>query len=525
MFQIPLSFSDEEIVPKYMDLLNIGSPEKIVFRVSFYDEIKEMEFENISSDFKDIKIIKATEVYCLFSQPGASSYSIIKWCKECLTIYHKLSEGSQSMHQDTLKLLKHFKQQYVDKLYQSFEMQPPNLTFNEHKFTPCEDDKDDLIHVLTILKHKIYGSCYTLETSKLSKERESIHFEIKSNKIIPIKKSRKRKGESDENDKPKKSLKRNFRTFRNPDMESCWLNSCMQLTLAALDHTEDVAANGSDLWELLIAHKTKDSEQILNPLNVRNILIEKERERISMNNILPENRLFHFAGTNTKSLRQLKLMSESSRIGQQDCKDFFICLQENNNNWMDVYNLLRFSTVESTRCTECDTVQGDFIPISRSFLQLDSPQEDMKISDYLAAQLNQTSTVTDWRHQDGCGRKVMGIHSFRIHNIDEVQFITIIVNRISYNLQGALTINNREIEVEPYVKIRGHDDKMVKFRPICVIYHIGHVIGNDTRGHYMADVLDVTSNRWFRTSDDEMPRPITNVADNGYIFLLKRVDE
>mgnify|MGYP006226804095 CR=1 FL=1 len=41
----------------------------------------------------------------------------------------------------------------------------------------------------------------------------------------------------------------------------------------------------------------------------------------------------------------------------------------------------------------------------------------------------------------------------------------------------------------------------------------------------MADVLDVTSNRWFRTSDDEMPRPITKVADNGYIFLLKRVDE
>ena len=41
----------------------------------------------------------------------------------------------------------------------------------------------------------------------------------------------------------------------------------------------------------------------------------------------------------------------------------------------------------------------------------------------------------------------------------------------------------------------------------------------------MADVLDVKSNRWFRTSDDEMPRPITRVTDNGYIFLLMRVDE
>ena len=40
----------------------------------------------------------------------------------------------------------------------------------------------------------------------------------------------------------------------------------------------------------------------------------------------------------------------------------------------------------------------------------------------------------------------------------------------------------------------------------------------------MADVLDVKSNRWLRTSDDEMPRAITRVTDNGYIFLLKRSD-
>ena len=92
-------------------------------------------------------------------------------------------------------------------------------------------------------------------------------------------------------------------------------------------------------------------------------------------------------------------------------------------------------------------------------------------------------------------------------------------------MQGVLTINSRKIEVESDVTIRGHDDKMVKFKPICVIHHIGHVTGNDTRGHYMADVLDATSNRWLRTSDDEMPRPIARVTDNGYIFLLKRDDE
>ena len=429
------------------------------------------------------------------------------------------------MHQDSLKLLKYLKQEYVEKLYRSFDKEPPKLAFNEHKFTPCEDAKDDIIHILTIMKHKIYGSTLTLKTSKLSKERDGIHFEIRSNKIVPIKTSRKRKGQPDEIEQPKKSSRRSFRTFRNAGMENCWLNSCMQLTITALDHTDEVPSNGSILWELLISYKLEDTEQILNPLNVRNILIEKERERISAYNILPENRLFHFAGTNTKSSRQLKLMSESSRIGQQDCKDFFICLQENKNNWMDVFNLFRFSTIESTRCTYCDSVQGDFIPISRSFLQVNPPSENMKMSDYIAAHLNETTNVTDWRHQDGCGKKGNGIHTFRIQNIDEVQFITVIVNRLSYDLQGVLTINNRKIEVEPEVTIRGHDDKLVKFKPISVIHHIGHVIGNDTRGHYMADVLDVKSNRWLRTSDDEMPRLITRVTDNGYIFLLKRIDE
>ena len=449
---------------------------------------------------------------------------IIHWTKQGLLLIQKPSQKSLEIHQDSLKLLIHLKAKYINALFDSFSIEQPSLKCNVEELDQEDNCSDYQYHILTVLKHKLLNKALDCQV-RLSKEKDNILAEVKSNRIFPISKPKRRRTSEEHESSDNKRSKRAFRSFGNPMMESCWLNSCMQLTLAAFDHTEDLAANGSVLWELLIAHKIKDSEQILNPLNVRNILIEKERERISMNNILPENRLFHFAGTNTKSIRQLKLISESSRIGQQDCKDFFICLQENNNNWMDVYNLLRFSTVESTRCTECDTVQGDFIPISRSFLQLDSPQEDMKISDYLAAQLNQTTTVTDWRHQDGCGRKVMGIHSFRIQNIDEVQFITIIVNRISYNLQGALTINNREIEVEPYVKIRGHDDKMVKFKPICVIYHIGHVIGNDTRGHYMADVLDVTSNRWFRTSDDEMPRPITKVADNGYIFLLMRVDE
>ena len=57
-------------------------------------------------------------------------------------------------------------------------------------------------------------------------------------------------------------------------MESCWLNSCMQLTLAALDHTNEVSSNSSVLWELLMSYKVEDTEQILNPLVVRDALLD-----------------------------------------------------------------------------------------------------------------------------------------------------------------------------------------------------------------------------------------------------------
>ena len=65
---------------------------------------------------------------------------------------------------------------------------------------------------------------------------------------------------------------------------------------------------------------------------------------------------------------------------------------------------------------------------------------------------------------------------------------------------------------------------MAIFSPIAIIHHTGQVTGNTTSGHYQADVLDFTSNKWIRTSDDNLPVVIseTNLTDQGYIFLYKK---
>ena len=72
----------------------------------------------------------------------------------------------------------------------------------------------------------------------------------------------------------------------------------------------------------------KDFDEIMNPLEVRDLLLEKERERILSKDVQPIYRLFHYANSTTVDDNRLKLMSESSRIGQQDCKDFFECIEQ-----------------------------------------------------------------------------------------------------------------------------------------------------------------------------------------------------
>ena len=46
------------------------------------------------------------------------------------------------------------------------------------------------------------------------------------------------------------------------------------------------------------------------------------------------------------------------------------------------------------------------------------------------------------------------------------------VNRLSNDMQGVLTINRMKTEVEPEVTIRVHDDELVKFKPISVIHQL-----------------------------------------------------
>ena len=98
----------------------------------------------------------------------------------------------------------------------------------------------------------------------------------------------------------------------------------------------------------------------------------------------------------------------------------------------------------------------------------------------------------------------------------------IILNRL-YEINGNLQINRRKVSLGSNILLQDVQGNSRAFKPIGVIHHSGEVIGNTTRGHYQADVLDKTTGEWIRTSDDEPPQQILRefVTSQGYIFLYK----
>ena len=74
------------------------------------------------------------------------------------------------------------------------------------------------------------------------------------------------------------------------------------------------------------------------------------------------------------------------------------------------------------------------------------------------------------------------------------------------------------------IQLLDTDGRSAIFFPIAIIHHAGYVEGDDTGGHYQADVKNKSSNSWYRTSDNEPPEELheKNLTQEGYIFLYKK---
>ena len=130
-----------------------------------------------------------------------------------------------------------------------------------------------------------------------------------------------------------------------------------------------------------------------------------------------------------------------------------------------------------------------------------------------------------WRDEDGCGRISNGNYSRRIARIEDKEYLIFVIERL-IRLDNRQHIIGTEVNVAPdeEVNLIDADGNTAQFYPIGIIHHRGGIIGDRTHGHFLADVKNKHTNKWFRTSDNDPPQDISKsgLTKHGYIFLYKK---
>ena len=265
----------------------------------------------------------------------------------------------------------------------------------------------------------------------------------------------------------------------------------------------------------------------LDPVPIRDIIVNKEKQRILKGNIAPANRLFDLGLEEVFEESNLVMDPRGiQRLGQQDCRDFFICIIENREHWEDVFNLFKIGSVNYTSCSLCNHVsEQDQSMLPNAFFLFEVPEENVTVSAFIEGKLNFAENVFGWKDEDGCKKKTVGKYHTKIKDMRSIDCIIIILNRL-IKVDDNLEIVRRKVPLGINISLTDVNGLQGVFMPIAIIHHSGNVTGNTTEGHYQADVLDSHSRQWIRTSDDDLPVKIDmrSVTDQGYIYLYKKIN-
>ena len=91
-----------------------------------------------------------------------------------------------------------------------------------------------------------------------------------------------------------------------------------------------------------------------------------------------------------------------------------------------------------------------------------------------------------------------------------------------------LSGNIHNIHIDPHYNkyiFRDAEGSQVWYEAIAVIEYMGRLSQTgESDGHYICDIKESISNKWFRTNDNYTPIPIRtpDVSQNGYVILFRR---
>ena len=289
------------VINRYINLLQKENSSSIIFETAFQKQLTE-GFEKMDPIFLDGAILEDKKVIIPMFDEETDICFLVIFYKKVMSLYDpvefKNPQATMDHQQVNEKVLKLLKEKYIEPLYAIHGKRCPSIKlriFQPPDIAAIENESDCGIFVTMFVKHFLKGKKFTFINENSSKYRDSIRCELLSLKISYDdqklqNKKRKTLPETSQIAKQSRPTFVNqelFRTFMNLDGETCWINCCLQLVLAALDHKEYCAESGSLLWDDLISLKNKGKARALDALQVRNLILRKEVQRIREENILP----------------------------------------------------------------------------------------------------------------------------------------------------------------------------------------------------------------------------------------------
>ena len=425
---------NDEVINKYLQMLNKHNSNIFIYDTTFHTAFVEGGFERVQNYYRRKNVLSFNSIFIPVHL--GSHWFLITYNGEELISFdpYNYPDSVGRKKQDLLEINKKFhtdiltklKCNYLQPLFQKYNKQwidisikvklPPEI--------PAQDNGHDCgVFLLMFAKCIILHLDFDFATDDMINIRDKIKEEINADQInrnIPHGRLRKRKGKR--NETPTKKMRHKIemqcpqRTIINPDAETCWLNSCLQVVLAAMDFKETLCPIGSVFWQNLICLQEKGASVALDPTDIKQTIILTERARILRKNVLPTHTLFDIG--NLPLLYNEGLRTQ--RIGQQDCRDFFFCINENREAWPDVFNLFKVKTLSETECCRCGYVSRQEINANEmTVITLTCPLTEVNMKNFLEYQLNGSHEVENWRDEDGCGNIVNGMSRTRISDIDE----------------------------------------------------------------------------------------------------------
>ena len=196
------------------------------------------------------------------------------------------------------------------------------------------------------------------------------------------------------------------RRFKNPDIATCWLNSCLQMLLSALDQNSNDHLFNSELGLELQRLQINQLGGSLDPTIIKDIIVTCEDTRIATRLSELQSEIFDPAELERQS-NLIQSFRLNLRSGQQCVRDFFVLLNENLLNWPDVYNYFAFQMVTSTTCVSCGKRSES--ESTQIYEEMPVPRDGSNLKCYVEQFFNGSSTV-ETHCQDGCrklGQKIL----------------------------------------------------------------------------------------------------------------------